>query len=79
MSLLRELMEHVSLFSLDKIPQLAQDERLIVFYKDDAQEYYSNRRVDIAASILELDTILTYTEREVDRVVKMKVMEVYTP
>lgn len=78
MAKLSELMKDVSLHSMDKIPQLENDERLIIFYKDDEGVFDSNRNVDIAATVLQLDAILCYTKREVACVVKMKTVEMYT-
>ena len=75
---LSELMKHVSLHSIDKIPQLENDERLIIFYEDDEDDFDCNRSVSIAMTVLQLDAILCYTKREVDCVVKMKTVEIYT-
>ncbi len=61
---LSELMKNVSLHTLDKIEELDDDERLIVFYEDDAGEFDSNRNTDIAATPLQLDAVLCYTDRK---------------
>ena len=71
------LLKHVSLHTIKKIPQLEKDELLVVLFKDDAGAFDCNRKVKVAGSLLQLDAVLCYAKRKVDKVVKMKVVESY--
>jgi hypothetical protein len=80
MDKLSELMKNVSLKNMSKIgdKEVKKGELLVVFYKDDKGKFYSNKNVSVAGSLMQLDAVLTHTDRKVDRVVRLKAIGAYS-
>jgi len=80
MEKLSELMKDVSLKNYDQIgdAEVKNNELIIVTYKDDAHKPFSNRKVDVAGSLMQLDAILCYVERDRDQVFRVKIVEEYS-
>lgn len=75
---LSQLMRNVSLRDINKIgdEEVKTDELLIVFYRDDTSKYHSTRKVNVAASLMQLDAVLC-SERELDCVLRVKITDTY--
>jgi len=77
---LNELMKNVSLKNMHKVgeEEVKDDELLVVLFKDDVDDFHINRNVKIVKSLMQLDATLCYTIRDVDKVLRMKLVETYT-
>ena len=79
MKKLDKLMKNVSLKNMHKIgdEEVKGDELLMVFFKDDSEDYHCNREVKVSGTLMQLDATLCYTRREVDHISRVKIIESY--
>lgn len=80
---INELMKNVSLHTMDKMDEGDIDPKtgmFVVLYKDDAKKGDCNRKARIAGDLAQLDAVLCYErDREVQMILKMKIVDTYIP